>query len=390
MQRHGFLVEALSSPGPLLERFGAREGVRVHAVEMARRITPLQDLVAIARLWRRLRAIRPHIVHAHTPKAGLLGMIAAWLARVPVRIYHIHGLPLMTASGHKRWLLRWSEKISCWLAQQVLCVSHSIRDVAIAETLCPAAKIKVLLGGSINGVDAQGRFSPASMDAPARRAARESLGIPHDALVIGFIGRVVRDKGVEELVAAWRLIRDQFPTLHLIVAGPFEPYDPVSPEAEATLRRDPRIHLTGWVDDTLSIHASIDILALPTYREGFPVVPLEAAAMAVPVVATRIPGCIDAVQDGVTGTLVPVGDVAALAEAIRSYILDPDLRRQHGRAGRERVLREFQQEAIWEATLQEYLRLLRRRGLPLPEPVAGTSSARSRVETTYESLETLD
>ncbi len=317
-------------------------------------------------------------------------MIAAWLARVPVRIYHIHGLPLMTASGHKRWLLRWSEKISCWLAQQVLCVSHSIRDVAIAETLCPAAKIKVLLGGSINGVDAQGRFSPASMDAPARRAARESLGIPHDALVIGFIGRVVRDKGVEELVAAWRLIRDQFPTLHLIVAGPFEPYDPVSPEAEATLRRDPRIHLTGWVDDTLSIHASIDILALPTYREGFPVVPLEAAAMAVPVVATRIPGCIDAVQDGVTGTLVPVGDVAALAEAIRSYILDPDLRRQHGRAGRERVLREFQQEAIWEATLQEYLRLLRRRGLPLPEPVAGTSSARSRVETTYESLETLD
>ena len=134
MQRHGFLVEALSSPGPLLERFGAREGVRVHAVEMARRITPLQDLVAIARLWRRLRAIRPHIVHAHTPKAGLLGMIAAWLARVPVRIYHIHGLPLMTASGHKRWLLRWSEKISCWLAQQVLCVSHSIRDVAIAET----------------------------------------------------------------------------------------------------------------------------------------------------------------------------------------------------------------------------------------------------------------
>lgn len=390
MQRHGFQVEALSSPGPLLERFGTREGVRVHAVEMPRRITPLRDLVALARLWWRLRAIRPQIVHAHTPKGGLLGMIAAWLARVPVRIYHIHGLPFMTASGHKRRLLRWSERVSCRLAHQVFCVSHSIREVAIAERLCPASKIKVLCGGSINGVDAHGRFSPASLDATARRAARAALGIPPDAMVLGFIGRVVRDKGIEELVAAWCLLRDQFPNLHLVVAGPFEPYDPITPAAEATLRGDPRIHLTGWLDDTRAVHASIDILVLPTYREGFGVVALEAAAMEVPVVATRIPGCIDAVQDGVTGTLVPVGDATALADAIRRYILDPDARRRHGRAGRQRVLREFQQEALWEATRQEYIRLLRRRGLPLPASGTARCSDRSQVATAYESLETLD
>jgi glycosyltransferase involved in cell wall biosynthesis len=359
LKAKGLDVQAISSPGELLTRFAAHEEIAVHAVEMPRRITPLRDLVAVTRLWRRLRRIRPQIVHAHTPKGGLLGMIAAWLARVPVRIYHLHGLPLTTATGVKRHLLRWSDKVSCRLAHQVLCVSHSLQEEAMAARLCPPHKIKVLLAGSINGVDAARAFNRKRMRPDERDAVRTRYGIPRDALVAGFVGRVVRDKGLAELVEAWKSLRDKFPALHLLIVGPFEPQDPIPEDAEKVLRCDPCVHLAGYVSDTPPLYAAMDLVVLPTYREGFGLVAIEAAAMELPVVATRIPGCTDAVQDGVTGTLVPVRDGPALAEACRRYLRDPELRRQHGVAGRRRVLRDFRPEALWKATFQEYVRLLR-------------------------------
>jgi glycosyltransferase involved in cell wall biosynthesis len=361
LKARGVDVWALSSPGELLDQFGAREGVPVHGLEMPRRITPLRDLATTARLWRWLRKVRPDIVNAHTPKGGLLGMVGAWLARVPVRVYHMHGLPLMTATGLKRRLLRWAEKVSCLLAHQVFCVSASLREAAVAEGLCQPDKITVLHHGSINGVAAETAFNPARVGGMVRAAARGRYGIPLDAEVIGFVGRVVRDKGLVELVEAWQTLRAERPELHLLVVGPFEPQDPLPPEVEKLLRTDPRVHLTGMNWDTPPLYTAMDVVVLPTYREGFPIVPIEAAAMELPVVATEVPGCVDAVQDSVTGTLVPPRDAAALTEAIRLYLLDPELRRRHGRAGRERVLREFRQEDIWEELYAEYTRLLQMR-----------------------------
>ena len=377
MKQRGFEVHALSSPGELLQQFGDREQVIVHAVPMNRRITPLQDLLAVFRLWQCLRRIRPEIVHASTPKGGLVGIISAWLARSPVRIYHMRGLPLMTATGYKRSLLWWSEKVSCLLAHQVICVSHSLREVAVAEGLCPASKIKALLGGSSNGVDATDRYSPAHFDAGVGQTTRHQYSIPADALVVGFVGRLVRDKGIAELVEAWNVLRDEFPHLHLLVVGPFEPQDPVSSEAEQVLRNDARVHLTGMMHNTSPLYAAMDILTLPTYREGFPNTPLEAAAMQLPVVATSIPGCIDAVQDGVTGTLVPPRNAEALTQAIRVYLQNPDLRRQHGQAGRDRVMKNFCQEVIWDAFYQEYRRLLQEKGLSVPQSLATPQAALS-------------
>lgn len=374
MKARGFKIQAISSPGVDLKKFAEREQVAAHAVEMPRRITPLRDLVAIFQLWRTLHRIRPAIVHAHTPKGGLLGTVAAWLARVPVRIYHMHGLPFTTANGCKRLLLRWSERVACLLTHQVFCVSRSVREVALAESLCRPEKIKVLLRGSINGVDAGDQFNPEKVGGHARKDVRSKYGIPVDDQVVGFVGRVVRDKGLAELAAAWRILREESPALHLLVVGPFEPQDPVPPQVEALLRGDPRIHLTGMVDNTPPLYTAMDIVALPTYREGFPNIPLEAAAMALPVVATRIPGCVDAVEDGVTGTLVPPRDAAALAKAIHMYLEDPALRRTHGLAGRKRVLRDFRPEAMWEALHQEYVRLLREKRLPIPESSASGSS----------------
>jgi glycosyltransferase involved in cell wall biosynthesis len=233
-----------------------------------------------------------------------------------------------------------------------------MRRVAIDEGICATEKIKVLLGGSGNGVDAAGRFDPTKLGPETRSLTRSDLGIPSKATVIGFVGRIVREKGIGELAEAWNLLREDHPEAHLLIVGPFETQDVVPGRAVEKLQADSRVHLTGMDWNTPPLYAGMDIVVLPSYREGFPNVPLEAAAMRLPVVATNVPGCVDAVEDGRTGILVPPRNASALAAAIRSYLDDPELRRKHGDAGRERVLREFRQEAVWEAIHGEYMRLL--------------------------------
>lgn len=377
MRRRGLFTHAISSPGAELEAFGRAENVSVTALEITRRISPWRDFVTVVALVRELRRLHPAIVHAHTPKGGLLGMIAGMLAGAPVRVYHLRGLRLDTATGAQRLFLTWSERLSCALAHRVICVSHSVRDAAIALRLCPPEKITVLRGGSGNGVDASGRFNPERLPPGARMTTRARFGIPAEARVIGFVGRIVRDKGMIELVNAWRVLRAEDPNLHLLIVGPFERHDPLPPGAEALLREDRRVHLTGPVDETPPLYAAMDVVVLPTYREGFPNVLLEAAAMGLPVVASRVPGCVDAVRDGLTGALVPPRDAIALAAAIRRYLADPELRRHHGEAARERVVRDFRQEAVWEALYEEYSRLLRDRGVRIDnaDPAAGATVA---------------
>jgi glycosyltransferase involved in cell wall biosynthesis len=358
----GFAVHALSSPGEALDAFGRDMQIDVHAVAMSRRMTPLADLAALWRLVRVIRRVRPTIVDAHTPKGGLLGMMAAALCRVPVRIYHQHGLPLMTATGLRRRILRGTERTACHLAHQVICISGSLRDVLIAEGLCPPSKIRVLEHGSIDGVEADRTFDPARVSPETRGRVRAHYRIPPDALVVGFVGRVVRDKGLIELTRAWSALREEYPSLHLLVAGPFESQDPIPADVEAALRTDPRVRLAGMVHDVASVYRAMDLFVLPTYREGFGTSLLEAAAMELPVIATRIPGCVDAVRDGETGVLVPARDAEALAAAMRVYLGDPELRRRHGASGRRRALREFDPETLRESLVQEYVRLLGGRG----------------------------
>jgi glycosyltransferase involved in cell wall biosynthesis len=378
MKERGFDIALISSPGTELEDAGEREGVPVHAVEMRRSITPLRDVRALAQLVLMMRQLQPTIVHAHTPKGGLLGMVAATLCRVPIRIYHMRGLPLMGAAGARRRLLRLTEWVSCRLAHEVICVSHSVRHEAVDSSVCATDRISVLLGGSGNGVDALGRFDPAAQGLDARKSTRMRLGIHADDLVLGFVGRIVRDKGIVELSAAWQQLRARHPQLRLLLVGPFEPEDAPPAEVVAALNSDERVHLVGMDWNTPPLYAAMDVVVLPSYREGFPNVPLEAAAMGLPVVATRIPGCVDAVAAGETGLLVEPRDAAALAGAIEQYVTDANLRQRHGQAGRDRVLREFRQEAIWAALYDRYVQLLARKGFrvsPSSAPAASSGVA---------------
>jgi len=363
LRERGFEPSVVCSPGELLDRFMRETGVSGFGVDMPRRITPLRDLVALYRLFILLRRVRPHIVHAHTPKGGLLGTTAAWMCRVSVRIYHIRGLPHLTASGVKRLLLHWSEKAACRLAHRVLCVGESMRRIAVEEKLCPPDRIKVLANGSGQGVDAERRFHPERFTNAEREPLQTQLQIPPDATVIGFVGRIVRDKGMQELAHAWQHLREDYSHVHLLLVGEYEEQDQVPAWVEQTFASDPRVHITGWVSDAAPYYAIMHVLVLPSYREGFPNTPLEAAAMELPVVATRIPGTVDAVEDEVTGLLVPPRDAQALEQAIRRYLDSPALRQQHGKAGRERVLRLFRQEVIWEALYNEYVALLQQRGI---------------------------
>jgi glycosyltransferase involved in cell wall biosynthesis len=365
MKARGFTVRAITSPGEDLARFATEYNICIRAVEMARRITPLADLRAVRAMRALLRQYRPAIVHAHTPKGGLLGLIAAATAGTPVRIYHMRGLPLTSASGWKRSLLWQTEWLSCHLAHQVFCVSDSVREVAVQEGLCQPARIKVLAHGSGNGVDAAGQFDPDTVGDEARLQTRAALGIRSDELVVGYVGRITRDKGVVELIEAWRHIRTANPRAHLVVVGPFERHDPLPSESEVAMKTDPRVHLAGTTRDIPRWYAAMDLVVLPSYREGFPNVLLEAAAMRLPVVATSVPGCVDAVEADTTGVLVPPRDARALACAIDAYLSDPARRCRHGAAGRRRVLAHYRPEAIWQALYAEYLNLLGRAGVAI-------------------------
>lgn len=362
MKARGFDITVVCSPGRDLDEFGEREQIRTFGVEMPRRITPVSDAISVMALVEIFREIRPHIVHAHTPKGGLLGMIAATVAGVPGRIYHMRGLPLETATGARRALLTATERVSCGLASEVLSVSHSLREMAVNGGLVSPERIQVLLSGSGNGVDAQRRFNPDKLGAGARSATRRALGISDGTRVVGFVGRLVQDKGIVELVDAWRRVSTAHPEARLVLVGEHEPRDPVPASVKRALDRIPTIQVVGYQREIERYYAVFDVLVLPTYREGFPNVLLEAGAMRLPVVATRVSGCVDAVLDGVTGLLVPKADGAALADAMGHYLENAALRRDHGEAARRRVLESFEPSKIWEAMAGTYERLVARRG----------------------------
>jgi glycosyltransferase involved in cell wall biosynthesis len=353
----GHEVMLVASPVEGADALERIAGVRFVPIDVPRRIAPLRDLAALVSMYRLFRSFRPDIAHSTTPKAGLLCAVAGFLARVPVRLHTFTGQPWLELSGPIRWFSMASDWLIAYLNTHCYADSPSQRDFLIAAGLCRADAISVLESGSLAGVDLA-RFDPESLAERARRC-RETLAIPHAARVVLFIGRVTRDKGLVELAEAFSQVKASDPGAYLVVVGPTEPRrDPLPPALLQALESDERIRMTGYDPEPEKYLAMADLLCLPSYREGFGNVVIEAGALGVPTVGTRIDGLRDAVVDGVTGLLVPPKNAAALAGALASLLKDDAKRKQMGNAARERARNLFDSRVVNGRVLEEYERLL--------------------------------
>jgi glycosyltransferase involved in cell wall biosynthesis len=287
-----------------------------------------------------------------TPKAGLLGSIAAMFCRVPARVYFLRGLKLETASGLKRRILLAAEKLAAACSHSVLCNSDSLRNQALALGVAPEAKLHLLGSGSSNGVDVE-RFQPGPSN------LRERLGLPSDAHVVGFVGRLTRDKGLPELVEAFDAILAAKPDAHLLLVGWLDAAeDALGHDLRSRIRKHPRIHSTGFVADTAPYYRAMDVMVLPTWREGFPNVVLEAAASGIPVITTLSTGSRDAVVPEVTGLLIPPGYPVAIREAVLQLLHNPERRCRMGAAARAWVIDHYVKGQVLGLTVLYYKSLL--------------------------------
>jgi len=333
------------------------DGVRVLEVPMEREISPVRDIRSIWHLWGILRTLRPTVTNVGTPKAGLLGGFAAWLNRVPCRFYTLHGLRFETTTGLRRKLLILAERLACRFAHRVVCVSHSVREKAIASGLVDRERALIFGAGSCNGVDVA-RFAATPQRTWRAAELRRQFGIPSDAPVALFVGRLTCDKGIAELVEAFLQLENRIPNLRLLLVGSFEDGDPLPEDIHKRLETHDRVILAGPVNDTAPYYAMADVLVLPSHREGLPTVVLEAHAAGKPVIGAAATGIVDLVVDGETGLLFPVGDVSSLADAIARLTEDKALARKLADAGLDQVNRKFRQELIWAALRREYLKVL--------------------------------
>ncbi|HVN94191.1 MAG TPA: sugar transferase [Terracidiphilus sp.] len=346
---NGFEAHAICNPGPRLEAL-RHHGIETWPLPMEREISPARDLRSLWRLWRLFRRIRPDIVVAGTPKGGLLGCLAARLAGVPNVQYSLHGLRLETTTGIKRGILMGAEWTACHAAQTVRCVSPSLLARTVALRLAPADRCFVIGNGSSDGIAMERYAIGAQAEAEAKQVRCE-LRIPAGAPVIGFVGRLTRDKGIRELYEAFTWLQSRFPDLRLLLVGDFETGDPVPGALRAQIAANPAVIHTGFVDNVEHFYPAMDVMALPTYREGLPTVVLEAQYAGIPVVTTNATGAVDAIVDGETGLRVPIGDTGSLASALDRLLGDAALRSTLSAAGRSWVEKNFHREDLWRNLL---------------------------------------
>lgn len=354
LRKAGFRVSIVSGPGELSVGEMRFNALVDHVVPMARGVDIFRDVFSFWRMLYLIGKLKPHIVEFSTPKAGLLGNIAAWIRRVPIRVYFLRGLRLETASGVMRIVLLWSERVAAACAHVVVANSKSLTERAHELGISNVSKTTMLGVGSSNGVDIS-RFSPGNS------RVREQFAIPENVHVIGFVGRLTADKGIPELLEAFaRILRTQ-PECYLLLVGYFDAAtDALGRRVRERIEGHPRIVCTGLVADAAPYYKAMDVMVLPSWREGFPNVILEAAASGVPVVATTCTGSRDAVLSEVTGLLVPPGYASAITEAVLRLLGDPELRGRMSAASREWAVKHFEQQRVMAMTVQFYEELLKR------------------------------
>lgn len=360
LAERGWDVHVVSAPGPRLEALKSLRGISAHEIPMVRDPSPLADLRSFLAWLQLLNHLKPDVISVGTPKAGMFGSLAGFLTRVPRRIYHLRGLRLETECGARRLVFSLIEKLTMTVSTQVLSVSASLRQRSVDLRLVRGHKVVVLGKGSSNGVDIQ-RFEKACVSGSDVAALKSKLGLTADSPVVGFVGRLGRAKGLGVLAEARAILAEREIDYQLLVIGDVD--DESGADSLKKLELCGRKPVTaGRVHDVAPYYGLMDVMCLPTLREGFPNVVLEASAAGLPTVTTNATGAVDSVVHGETGLIVEVNSASDLAESLAQMISNPELRLRMGRAARARVVANFDRRAVWSKTERFYRAQIQRRG----------------------------
>lgn len=349
----GYRVHLVVSPNTECDAFQHEFDVTVHQIRMNRGITPVRDLVSLVRLWILVISKRPKLLHYHTPKAGLLGSLAGFFGLVPIRIFTFHGIVSLNRAGKTGLLLRLLDRLTCALSTSVWCVSNSLLEEACSAKISSREKTVVLGDGSVCGVDLNRFNRSTSVEANATKI-RDDVS-SYNGKIIGFVGRINIDKGILVLLAAFEKLLIDHKRLSLLIVGGFDSTAPLTARQALHLKNHPSITIIDHQSDVVPFIAAMDIVVLPSYREGFGMVCIEANALGIPVVASNITGIRDAIEDHETGILVPAGNATALSTAISKLLDDPTKAKRLGANGRNRVKAKFSKERIASLVREQYL-----------------------------------
>jgi len=350
-------VVAVSSENEFLQKVGNREGVRTFHLEMSRKITPISDLLAVIKLYFFLRKEKPFIVHTHTPKAGIVGMLASKLAGVTHRFHTVAGLPLLESKGFKRKLLDFVEKLTYSCATKVYPNSNGLVEIILQNKYVQADKLKVIANGSSNGIDTS-YFNPNLFSETQNMELKAALAISTSDFVFVFVGRLVSDKGINEMVSAFKIVNEKYPKTKLLLVGDYEAdLDPLQPLTLDEIQNNNSIITAGFQRDIRPYLAIADALIFPSYREGFPNVVMQAGAMGLPSIVTDINGCNEIIVDGENGTIISVKNTAALIEKMEFLMTNENYFKKLKSNAREMIVSRYEQQIVWKALLEEYKNL---------------------------------
>lgn len=355
-----FDVIGVSSAGKELEDVKNDESIDVISVDMSRKITPFKDIKSLWATYKLLKKEKPQIVHTHTPKAGIVGMLAARMANVPHRLHTVAGLPLMEAKGAKRQILDFVEKLTYASATHVYPNSKGLYDYIVKHKYTDQQKLKVIGNGSSNGIDTS-FFSLKQVPQDQKIFLKEELKIKETDFVFIFVGRLVGDKGINELVKAFSDLQKKENQQHskLLLVGPLEQeLDPLHSDTLKEIEDNPYIISVGFQKDVRPYFAISDALVFPSYREGFPNVVMQAGAMELPSIVSDINGCNEIIIRNQNGAIVPVKSSERLREEMEKMISDNNYYQALKMKARPMIEDRFEQSVIWHAILNEYKQLL--------------------------------
>ncbi len=352
-EEDGYEVVAVSSPDRRLDEVAEREGVRTVAVPMERHISPLKDLKSLINLVRAFRKERPTMVHSMTPKAGLLSMMAAWMTRVPVRVHTFTGLVFPTATGLTQKILILTDRITCACATHVIPEGEGVKN-DLTNYRITKKPLKVLGHGNVRGIDLE-HYNPELPEVKAEAAKLRKDGV----FTFVFVGRLVGDKGINELVGAFERLHKEYPATRLLLVGPEESnLDPLKPETLAKIKENPSIEAVGSQPDVRPWFVAADVLVFPSYREGFPNVVIEAGAMGLPSIVTDINGSREIIIEGRNGTIIPARDEDALYQAMKQMADNLDQLKSMASEARLLIASRYEQSYVRRCLKEYYKEIL--------------------------------